>query len=87
MVRPARTACTLLGSRLKLERREVTEKSETTYTTSEVARELGVTDGTVRRYITSGFLPEPGWHRQGKRRQRQYTEAWVKAAKRALSSD
>lgn len=66
---------------------EVSNEADQTYTTSEVARELGVTDSTVRRYVTTGFLPEPGWHRRGKRRERRYTEQWLTAAKQALRED
>lgn len=54
------------------------------YSTKEVAGQLGVAEGTVRRYITDGFLPEPGWISRGRRRERRYSEAWVSAAKSKL---
>lgn len=58
-----------------------------TYSTSEVARLLGVTDATVRRYVATGFLPEPGWVRVGRRRHRQYSKSWVENARRKLDGE
>ena len=51
--------------------------SQKAYTTSEVAKILGVSPSTLRRYVSSGSLPEPGWTKQGLRKQRAYSEAWV----------
>ena len=50
------------------------------YTTSEVAAVLGVSAVTVRRYVATGQLPEPGWEKRGKKRQRAYTQEWVDQA-------
>lgn len=59
-------------------------ESEQSFTTSEVGEQLGVSGSTVRRYITSGLLPEPGWTRQGLKKQRKYDLRWVENAKRTL---
>jgi excisionase family DNA binding protein len=56
-------------------------------TTSAVAERLGVSPSTVRRYIKDNFLPEPGWGKVGRRRQRIYSEDWVRAAEEKLASD
>lgn len=55
------------------------------YSTKAVADILGVAPSTVRRYISDGFLPEPGWVRVGRRRQRQYSQEWVRRAFDTLS--
>lgn len=47
------------------------------YSTSEAAQLLGVSPATLRRYITSGQLPEPGWTKRGMRKQREYSQSWV----------
>jgi DNA-binding transcriptional MerR regulator len=59
-------------------------KADDSLTTSQVAEELGVTAGTVRRYISDKILPEPGWTYRGRRKQRAYSPSWVEDAKRAL---
>lgn len=56
-------------------------------TTSAVAERLGVSPSTVRRYIKDNYLPEPGWGKVGRRRQRIYSEDWVRAAEEKLASD
>lgn len=56
-------------------------------TTGQVAEQLGVAPVTVRRYITSGLLPEPGWTRKGMRKQRSYSHDWVQEAQKTLQGD
>ena len=56
-------------------------------TTSKVAERLGVSPSTVRRYIKEKYLPEPDWGKVGRRRQRIYSESWVRAAEEKLAND
>jgi excisionase family DNA binding protein len=67
--------------------RLMAKDTEAGLTTSAVAERLGVSASTVRRYIKDGYLPEPGWGRVGRRRQRIYSEGWVRAAEEKLASD
>ena len=60
------------------------EMDATRYSTSEAAAQLGVSPSTLRRYLKEGFLTEPGWGRVGRRRQREYDETWIQAAKAQL---
>jgi excisionase family DNA binding protein len=54
------------------------------YTTSEVAAMLDVSPSTIRRWLKEKFLPEPGWGRNGRRKQRLFSDAWVASARRKL---
>ena len=58
----------------------------TSYTTSQAARILGVSPQTLRRYITSGQLPEPGWGRMGLKKQREFTQEWIDAAQQWMKA-
>ncbi|MFW8744934.1 helix-turn-helix domain-containing protein [Mesorhizobium japonicum] len=55
------------------------------YSTAEAAALLGVSPSTLRRYCGDGTLPEPGWIRVGRRRQRAYSDDWIREARRILS--
>lgn len=63
------------------------KSTEPGLTTGAVAERLGVSPSTVRRYIKDKYLPEPGWGKVGRRRQRTYSEDWVRAAEEKLASD
>jgi DNA-binding transcriptional MerR regulator len=65
----------------------VAEQGQTGLTTAAVAARLGVSPSTVRRYIKENYLPEPGWGKVGRKNQRVYTEAWVRAAEKKLNGD
>lgn len=54
------------------------------YTPAETAAELGVNVSTLRNYVLRGELPEPGWVRVGRKRQRSYPKDWIDNAKLVL---
>ena len=60
---------------------------EPTYSTSEVAAALKVSPATVRRWMKEGFLPEPGWTKTGRRRQRAYGAGWLADAREKLAQE
>lgn len=60
---------------------------DATLTTAAVAAALGVSASTVRRWITTDYLPEPGWTHHGRRRQRAFTDAWLQGARAKLAAD
>lgn len=52
--------------------------------TKKVASILDVHPNTVRNWILSGELDEPGWGRRGKRKERHYTREWIEQAAKKL---
>jgi len=52
--------------------------------TADAAAALGVSDSTVRRWISSGYLPEPGWSRKGARKARAFDRKWIDAARKKI---
>ncbi len=65
----------------------VDASGEELMSTSEVAAALDVSPSTVRRYLKEKILPEPGWTRKGRRKERGYSQEWLVEAKRTLQLD
>lgn len=53
---------------------------------AQAAHRLGVAPGTLRSWILSGAVPEPGTVRVGMKTQRRFSDEWLKAAQQALET-